>query len=95
MLYEVITIVKRGVTELVTPGVSIDDNVLNHRENNFLAAVHFDKLMAGVAFLDISTGEFMLAEGKPEYIDKLISSFGPNEVLYERNKKKRFFEVFT
>ncbi len=89
------TIVKRGVTELVTPGVSIDDNVLNHRENNFLAAVHFDKLMAGVAFLDISTGEFMLAEGKPEYIDKLISSFGPKEVLYERNKKKRFFEVFS
>ncbi|MDA3929972.1 MAG: hypothetical protein PF541_13560 [Prolixibacteraceae bacterium] len=70
-------IVKRGITEMVTPGVSINDNILNHRENNFLASVHFDKKMAGVAFLDISTGEFLTAEGTFEYIDKLLNSFQP------------------
>ena len=74
------TIVKRGITELVTPGVSINDNVLEHRENNFLASVHIDKTLAGVAFLDISTGEFLTAEGSFEYIDKLLNSFQPKEV---------------
>ena len=74
-------LVKRGITELVTPGVSINDNVLNHRENNFLAAVHFGKQMTGVAFLDISTGEFMTAEGANDYIEKLLTNFAPKEVL--------------
>lgn len=84
------TIVKRGITELVTPGVSINDNILNHRENNFLASVHFDKKLAGVAFLDISTGEFMTAEGTFEYVDKLLNSFQPKEVLYQRGKDEDF-----
>lgn len=83
-------IVKRGITELVTPGVSINDNILNHRENNFLASVHFDKKMAGVAFLDISTGEFLTAEGTFEYVDKLLNSFQPKEVLYQRGKDADF-----
>ena len=87
-------LVKRGITELVTPGVSINDNVLNHKENNFLAAVHFDKSNCGIAFLDISTGEFLTAEGPAQYIDKLLSNFLPKEVLYERNKKKQFEEAF-
>lgn len=87
-------IVKRGVTEMVTPGVSFNDNVLEHRENNFLAAVHIEKSIAGVAFLDISTGEFLTAEGSFEYIDKLLNSFQPKEVLFERNKQKRFVELF-
>ena len=81
-------LVKRGITELVTPGVSINDNVLNHKENNFLAAVHFGKNMCGVAFLDISTGEFLTAEGPVNYIDKLVSNFAPKEVLIQRNLKK-------
>lgn len=80
------TIVKRGVTELVTPGVSLNDNVLEHRENNFLACVHLEKNIAGVAFLDISTGEFLTSEGSFEYVDKLLSSFQPKEVLCERSK---------
>jgi len=84
------TIVKRGITELVTPGVSINDNILNHRENNFLASVHFDKKQAGVAFLDISTGEFLTAEGTFEYVDKLLNSFQPKEVLYQRGKDEDF-----
>lgn len=84
------TIVKRGITELVTPGVSINDNILNNRENNFLASVHFDKKMAGVAFLDISTGEFLTAEGSFEYVDKLLNSFQPKEVLYQRGKDDDF-----
>ncbi len=84
------TLVKRGITELVTPGVAMSDNVLNHRENNFLAAVHFGKSLCGVAFLDISTGEFLTAEGTPEYVDKLIANFSPKEVLYERGKKAQF-----
>jgi len=87
-------IVKRGVTEMVTPGVSFNDNVLEHRENNFLAAVHLEKSIAGVAFLDISTGEFLTAEGSFEYIDKLLSSFQPKEVLFERSKQQLFKELF-
>jgi len=88
------TIVKRGITEVVTPGVSINDNVLNHKENNFLASVHLNGKSVGVAFLDISTGEFLTAEGTPEYADKLINSFSPKEVLHERNKRKDFAEIF-
>lgn len=87
-------IVKRGVTELVTPGVSINDNILDHRENNFLASVHLTKNLAGVAFLDISTGEFLTAEGSFEYIDKLLQSFQPKEVLFERSKRQQFNELF-
>lgn len=87
-------IVKRGITELVTPGVSINDNILENRENNFLASVHFDKKMAGVAFLDISTGEFLTAQGKFEYIDKLLNSFQPKEVLFQRGRGKEFNEIF-
>jgi DNA mismatch repair protein MutS len=87
-------IVKRGITELVTPGVSLNDNVLEHRENNFLACVHIDKKAAGVAFLDISTGEFLTAEGSFEYIDKLLSNFSPKEVLFESGKKNKFDEFF-
>lgn len=88
------TIVKRGITELVTPGVSLNDNVLNHRENNFLACVHFEKKVAGVAFLDISTGEFLTAEGSIEYIDKLIGNFNPKEILYESGKRELFESSF-
>lgn len=87
-------IVRRGITELITPGVSLNDNVLNHRENNFLACVHFDKQLTGVAFLDISTGEFMLAEGTSDYVDKLLSSFQPKEVLVERSHLKDFTDLF-
>lgn len=87
-------IVKRGVTELVTPGVSLNDSILHHKENNWLAAVHLDKLHAGLAFLDISTGEFMTAQGSFEYIDKLLQGFQPKEVLYERGKQKLFLEKF-
>jgi DNA mismatch repair protein MutS len=87
-------IVKRGITELVTPGVSIDDNVLEHRENNFLASVHIEKTLAGVSFLDISTGEFLTAEGSFEYVDKLLNSFQPKEVLYQKGKEKIFIELF-
>ena len=87
-------IVKRGVTELITPGVSLNDNVLEHKENNFLACIHFDKNHAGIAFLDISTGEFLVAEGNFDYIDKLLSSFQPKEVLYEKSRHKEFVELF-
>ena len=87
-------LVKRGITELVTPGVSINDNILNHKENNFLAAVHFEKNICGVSFLDISTGEFLTAEGPANYIDKLLSNFSPKEVLIQRNIKKHFEETF-
>lgn len=83
-------LVKRGITELVTPGVSINDNVLNYRENNFLAAVHFGKGACGVAFLDISTGEFLTAEGPFGYVDKLLNNFAPKEVLFERGKRLMF-----
>ena len=87
-------LVKRGITELVTPGVSINDNILNHKENNFLASIHFVKDHCGVAFLDISTGEFLTAEGSVDYMDKLINNFSPKEVLIERGNKKRFEEAF-
>lgn len=88
------TLVKRGITELVTPGVSINDNVLNYKENNFLAAVHLSKKSAGVAFLDISTGEFLTAEGTFDYVDKLLNSMSPKEVLFERSKRAQFEEHF-
>lgn len=87
-------LVKRGVTELVTPGVSTNDNILNHKENNFLASVHFGKNACGIAFLDISTGEFLTAEGTIDYIDKLLNNFSPKEVLVERANRKRFEESF-
>ncbi len=88
------TIVKRGVTELVTPGVAINDNILEHKENNFLASVHIDKKVAGIAFLDISTGEFLTSEGSFEYVEKLLSNFKPKEVLFEKGKRQLFHEVF-
>ncbi|MDP4185649.1 MAG: DNA mismatch repair protein MutS, partial [Bacteroidota bacterium] len=88
------SIVKRGITELITPGVSTNDNILENRENNFLAAVHIDKNLAGVAFLDISTGEFLTAEGKFEYIDKLLNSFQPKEVLFQKGKGTNFESLF-
>lgn len=87
-------IVKRGITELVTPGVSINDNILNHKENNFLCAIHFAKKRYGISFLDISTGEFLVSEGSKENIDKLLANFSPKEVLVERSKKKLFEETF-
>ena len=83
-------LVKRGITELVTPGVSINDNILNYKENNFLAAVHFGKGACGVAFLDISTGEFLTSEGTTDYVDKLLNNFAPKEVLFERGKRLLF-----
>ena len=87
-------IVKRGITELVTPGVSLDDNVLEHKENNFLAAVHFSRTIAGVAFLDISTGEFLAAEGTLFYIDQLLSNFSPKEVLFEKRNTEEYRDSF-
>ncbi len=87
-------IVKRGITELVTPGVSLNDNVLSHKENNFLACIHLIQGAAGIAFLDISTGEFLTAEGNYDYVDKLLSSFSPKEILFERGKYKIFIEHF-
>ncbi|MBP3714770.1 MAG: DNA mismatch repair protein MutS [Phocaeicola sp.] len=83
-------LVKRGITELVTPGVTISDTILSYKENNFLAAVHFGKSACGVAFLDISTGEFLTAEGTFDYVDKLLGNFNPKEVLYERGKRAVF-----
>jgi DNA mismatch repair protein MutS len=88
------TIVKRGITELVTPGVSFNDNVLNHKENNFLGSVYIGKNISGVSFLDISTGEFFTAEGNNEYIDKLVSSFQPKEILIEKRKLDDFKTIF-
>ena len=87
-------IVKRGITELVTPGVTFNDNVLEHKENNFLACVHLENKAGGIAFLDVSTGEFLTAEGSYDYIDKLIGNFAPKEVLFERGKQKLFHELF-
>ena len=87
-------LVKRGITELVTPGVAMNDNVLNYKENNFLAAVHFGKTACGVAFLDISTGEFLTGEGTFDYVDKLLGNFQPKEVLYDRSKKQQFEQHF-
>jgi len=88
-------IVKRGVTELVTPGVSYNDKVLDGKSNNFLCAIHFDGQQAGVAFIDVSTGEFMVAEGNFEYVDKLIQGFQPKEILYQKGKQKLYEEHFT
>ena len=89
-------LVKRGITELVTPGVSINDNILDHRENNFLAAVHFARHgVVGVAFLDISTGEFLTAEGNADYIDKLLGNFAPKEVLVERGNRNLIEDSFS
>ena len=87
-------LVKRGITELVTPGVAMSDNVLNYKENNFLAAVHFGKTSCGVAFLDISTGEFLTGQGTYDYVEKLIGNFQPKEVLYDRSKKQEFERYF-
>lgn len=87
------SIVKRGVTELVTPGVSFNDKVLEHRSNNFLASIHMDKERAGVSFLDVSTGEFLVAEGSLTYIEKLIQSFKPNEILFEKNKRQALINL--
>ena len=88
-------LVKRGVVELVTPGVTYNDNVLEQKENNFLASVHLDKEVSGIAFLDVSTGEFYLTQGSNEYIDKLLQSFNPSEVLVQRNKRKDFIDLFS
>jgi DNA mismatch repair protein MutS len=88
------TIVKRGVTELVTPGVSYNDKVLENKQNNFLASIHLQPKNNGIAFLDISTGEFLLAQGNEEYIDKLLQTFKPSEVIIQKSKKKEFFELF-
>ena len=88
------TLVKRGITEVVTPGVAMVDTVLNYKENNFLAAVHFGRTACGMALLDISTGEFLTTEGPVEHIDKLLAGFGPKEVLYERNRKESFEASF-
>lgn len=88
------TLVKRGITELVTPGVAMSDNVLNHKENNFLASVHFGKGAIGVAFLDISTGEFLTGEGTADYVDKLLGNFQPKEVLYNTLKRRDFEQYF-
>ena len=87
-------LVKRGVIELVTPGVTYNDSVLEQKENNFLASVHLEKDISGVAFLDVSTGEFYLTQGNNEYIDKLLQSFNPSEVLVQRNKRRDFMELF-
>lgn len=88
------TIVKRGVTELVTPGVSYNDKVLENKQNNFLASIHLQPKNNGITFLDISTGEFLLAQGNEEYIDKLLQTFKPSEVIIQKSKKKEFFELF-
>ena len=88
------TIVKRGVTELVTPGVSYSDKILDFKTNNFLASVFITDKISGVSFLDISTGEFYVAQGSLEYIDKLLQSFRPSEILFQKNKKKLFIETF-
>ena len=88
------TLVKRGITELVTPGVAMSDNVLNYKENNFLASVHFGKTACGVSFLDISTGEFLAGEGSFDYVEKLLGNFSPKEVLYDRANKADFERYF-
>ena len=87
-------LVKRGITELVTPGVTISDTVLNHKENNFLAAIHFGKGACGISFLDISTGEFLVAEGTFDYIEKLLANFSPKEVLFQRGLREQFENIF-
>lgn len=87
-------IVKRGITELVTPGVTYNDKLLEHKSNNFLSAVHFDGNQAGVSFLDVSTGEFLAAQGTIEYVEKLLQGFKPNEILFQKNHKRQFIENF-
>src|SRR5210317_179093 len=87
-------IVKRGVTELVTPGVALNDEVLQSKKNNFLASIHFNKKQLGVSFLDISTGEFLTAQGNVEYVDKLLQNFNPSEILIQKQYKTRFLEAF-
>jgi DNA mismatch repair protein MutS len=87
-------IVKRGVTELITPGVSLNDEVLQSKTNNFLAAVHFDKKQLGISFLDVSTGEYLVAQGNAENIDKLLQNFSPSEVLVQKQHKQQFLELF-
>ncbi|MBU0489605.1 MAG: DNA mismatch repair protein MutS [Bacteroidetes bacterium] len=89
------TIVKRGVTELVTPGISFNDKILDHKSNNYLASIFFAKDLTGVAFLDISTAEFYVAEGTQEYVDKLLQGFRPSEVIYPKNRKKHFLELYA
>ncbi len=93
-LTELDKMVKRGITELVTPGVAMSDNVLNHKENNFLAAIHFDKSACGISLLDISTGEFLTGQGSYDYVEKLLGSFSPKEVLYDKARKKDFEQYF-
>lgn len=88
------TIVKRGVTEVVTPGVSYNDNILQYKSNNYLAALHFEKEVIGIAFLDISTGEFLTAQGNADYIDKLLQGFKPSEVIFSRKNQKDFLQTF-
>ncbi|MDB5227859.1 MAG: mismatch repair protein MutS [Bacteroidota bacterium] len=88
------TIVKRGVTELITPGVAISDKILDHRSNNFLASIYFHDDQIGIAFLDISTGEFLLAEGDESYIDKLMQSFAPSEIIFPKHQQKRFVSIY-
>src|SRR5580700_6299196 len=87
-------IVKRGVTEMVTPGVALGDNLLNTRANNFLASLYFEHDRYGIAFLDISTGEFFIAEGNSAYIEKMLQSFSPSEILYPKSKQKEFVQQF-
>lgn len=87
-------LVKRGITELVTPGVSYNDNLLDYKQNTFLAAVHFNKASVGVSFLDISTGEFLAGQGTAEYVSKLLSSFAPKEILFERGKNDSFYKLY-
>ena len=88
------TIVKRGVTELVTPGVTFNENVLEQKLNNFLASLYMEGKKAGVAFLDISTAEFFVAEGSMEYVDKLVQSMNPSEILFQKSKKGKFVEMY-
>ena len=87
-------IVKRGITEMITPGITYNDNVLERKENNFIACLHFEKTLTGIAFLDISTGEFLVAQGTNEYVDKLLSNFQPKEVLFEKSKTKDFLDNY-
>lgn len=93
-LTEMDKMVKRGITELVTPGIAMSDNVLNYKENNFLAAIHFGRTACGISFLDISTGEFLTGEGTYDYVEKLLGNFMPKEVLYDRDRKQDFERYF-
>ena len=87
-------IVKRGVTDVITPGVSLNDEILDKKENNFLAAINLNKNRVGVAFLDISTGEFLVTQGKDEYIAKLLQSFNPSEIIFQKQHNKKFLSLF-